>query len=164
MIGVKTYMILMMVFQNELQEWKQVEKNGMVVRWAIQQDRLHFEMTAPTRGWVAVGLNTKDQLEGTNLIMGAVEEEFYRIDDRYIVAPGNHRSMGELGSTDQIRNRYGKEDQTHTVVQFTIPTAAVDHYHQTLVAGKPYFLLMAYSAEDDFDHHSIMRTTIKINL
>lgn len=164
MIWLLTYSVLAMMIQNDLQEWKQVEKNGMTVRWTIQRNCLHFEVTAPTRGWVAVGLNTEDQLQGTNLIMGAVEEEFYRIDDRYIVAPGDHRSMTELGAIEQTCNRYGKEDEIHTVIKFSISAVAVDRYHKTLVAGKPYFLLMAYSLEDDFNHHSIMRTTTKINL
>ena len=103
-------------------------------------------------------------LKGTNLIMASVEQDFYRVDDRYIVAPGNHQSMEALGMHDQILDRYGEEHRGKTFIHFTIPLKAKDTFHVTLTEGEQYHLLMAYSLKDDFQHHSIMRTSTKIKL
>lgn len=121
-------------------------------------------MSAPTAGWLAVGFNTRNELAGTNLIMGAVEEEFYRVDDRYILKPGDHRPMTSVGAQDQILHRHGLEEGGCTTITFSIPLYSSDNYHLNLKEGRPYFVLMAYSLEDDFEHHSVMRTQIKINL
>lgn len=144
--------------------WKMVERNGMIFEWMIEGANLRGKMLAPTTGWVAIGLNTHSSLKGTNLIIGAVEQEFYRIDDRYIVAPGNHKSMIQMGVEDQIILKNGREWQGTTTIEFTIPLQSKDKYHFQLNEGSEYHLLMAFSAEDDFDHHSMMRTSTKIKL
>lgn len=144
--------------------WKQVQQNRMLVKWRIEGNQLQCEMSAPTHGWLAVGFNTNNELAGTNLIMGAVEEEFYRVDDRYIVKAGDHRPMSSVGVQDRILQRHGIEEGGKTTITFTIPLSSSDSYHLNLAEGAPYFLLMAYSLEDDFEHHSIMRTQIEINL
>ncbi|MEQ9412316.1 MAG: DOMON domain-containing protein [Cyclobacteriaceae bacterium] len=146
------------------ESWKKVERNGMVFEWRIEGAHLRCKVMAPTTGWVAIGFNTHSQLSGTHLIMGAVEQEFYRIDDRYIVAPGNHRSMIQMGVEDQITLKSGREWQGKTVIEFVIPLQSKDKYHLQLNEGSEYHLLMAFSAEDDFDHHSMMRTSTKIKL
>jgi len=150
------------VVQND--DWKKVELNGMEFEWMIEGGNLRCKIRAPTTGWVAIGFNTHPSLTGTNLIMGAVEQEFYRIDDRYIVAPGNHKSMIQMGAEDQITLKSGREWQGKTMIEFVIPLQSNDKYHLQLMEGSEYHLLMAFSAEDDFDHHSIMRTSTKIKL
>jgi len=102
---------LAIVTGNQSDGWKKVERKGMVFEWMIEGVHLRCIMSAPTLGWVAIGFNTHSGLTGTNLIMGAVEQEFYRIDDRYIVAPGNHKSMIQMGAEDQITLKSGREWQ-----------------------------------------------------
>lgn len=153
-----------MVTVIQCDSWKKVERNGMVFEWIIEGKNLRCKILAPTTGWVAIGFNTHSGLAGTNLIMGAVEQEFYRIDDRYIVAPGNHKSMIQMGVEDQIILKNGKEWQGKTAIEFIIPLQSKDKYHLQLNEGSEYHLLMAFSAEDDFDHHSMMRTSTKIKL
>ena len=80
-----------------------IEVNGMTFRWAFDGELLHCEATAPTSGWVAIGFNTRDQLSGTNLIMGAVEHDFVTIDDRYIIKPGLHKS---ISAWEALRHSY----------------------------------------------------------
>ncbi|MEQ9593048.1 MAG: DOMON domain-containing protein [Cyclobacteriaceae bacterium] len=143
---------------------KMVTKGGMTVRWKVEDEILIVTMIAQTSGWLAIGFNHSDQLAGTNLLMGAVEQGFYRVEDRFIVAPGNHKAMTELGARDQILHRHGKERNGETVIEFAIPLQATDDFHLSLQEGGEYFLLMAYSLEDDFEHHSIMRTSTKIKL
>lgn len=156
------FFVIATVIQNDV--WKKVERNGMVFEWMTEGASLRCKIRAPTQGWVAIGFNTHSGLTGTNLIMGAVEQEFYRIDDRYIVAPGNHKSMIQMGVDDQITLKNAKEWQGTTMIEFVIPLQSNDKYHLQLNKGNEYHLLMAFSAEDDFDHHSMMRTSTKIKL
>ncbi len=45
---------------------------GMTVSWHFAEGFIDITATAPTRGWVAVGFNRRDEIVGTNLVMGAV--------------------------------------------------------------------------------------------
>jgi DOMON domain len=150
--------------QAQHQDFKATTVNGMTFQWRFEKDYLQCRATAPTNGWVALGFNTKDELNGTNLIMGAVVQDYVTIDDRFIVKPGDHRSITDLGGSEALVNRSGKEVNGTTTVSFSIPLSVNDKFHHNLHEGKEYYVLMAYSQEDDFQHHSIMRTTIKLKL
>jgi len=142
----------------------QVEKNGMTVNWEIKYDRIYFEMQAPTDGWLAIGFNEKEGLVGTNLIMGTVNNRQLSMTDDYIVGFGDHQPIEKLGGSNQLLDQKGKEKEKHTSICFSLPIEAADQFHFDLKKGKTLHLLMAYSRSDDFDHHSMMRTSVKITL
>jgi hypothetical protein len=150
--------------QAQQKGFKTTTVNGMTFQWRFDKDHLQCRATAPTKGWVAIGFHTKDELRGTNLIMGAVEQGYVTIDDRFIVKPGDHQSIIELGGSEAVVQRTGKEENGTTSISFSIPVSVNDKFHHNLVEGKEYYVLMAFSQEDDFQHHSIMRTTIKLKL
>lgn len=139
-----------------------IGKNGMTVAWQIEGAQIRIAMTAPTAGWVAIGFNTADELAGTNLLMACVTDGEAVLSDRYIVAPGEHRPVGELGGTPAARLLSGSENERSTQIEFLLPLNAADRWHHTLRVGQTYTLLLAYSLEDDFAHHSIMRTSTTI--
>lgn len=141
-----------------------ITKNNMSVSWKIEGAFLHVSMSSPNQGWVAVGFNTADQLVGTNLIMAAVEKGKAVLSDRYIVAVGDHRSVADLGSRPTAKLVEGYENEQGTHITFSIPLKTMDKFHHVLEDGKTYYLLMAYSMEDDFQHHSMMRTSVMIRL
>lgn len=144
--------------------FKSIEVNGMTFLWMFNGGLLRCEASAPTTGWVAVGFNTQNELRGTNLIMGAIEQEFLNMDDQYIVKPGDHRSVIQLGGSEALTKRGGKEEDGITTISFSLPQLANDKFHHNLIQGVEYYVLLAFSQEDDFKHHSIMRTTIKLKL
>lgn len=156
-------LILLLLNQGEYPP-KRVQKNGMEVSWLIQNNRVYFEMKAPTKGWIAIGLHTKNQLQGTNLIMAAMENDRLRIEDQYIQSVGDHQKITALGGQNALLDTKGKQITEETLIAFSLPLEAVDAFHQNLKEGKTYYLLMAYSSENDFYHHSRMRTTISITL
>lgn len=143
---------------------RRVEVGGMVFEWRVEKDRLLCKLSGPTTGWVAVGFNTKAELAGTNLIMGCVEHGVVRIEDRYILQPGLHKSKLELGSSDRITDKGGQVEKGVTRLRFAIGPGAIDEFSYTLKTGEPYHILLAYSRETDFMHHSIMRTELDLVL
>lgn len=156
-LDIKTY-------RQEETTFKSVSVEGMTFHWKFSKDFLNCRVMASTTGWVAIGFNTSDQLAGTNLIMGAVKNESVIIQDHFIIEPGKHLNILELGGSDSIVKKQGKESGGSTEISFSVPLSVNDKYHHNLTEGEVIYLLMAYSQEDDFAHHSIMRRTIKIEL
>lgn len=155
------------MFQNcqaQLSNPQKIEKNDMTVEWEIRGEWLHVKMAAPTTGWVAIGLNPVEGLVGTNLIMATVEAGAVRLSDRYIVAPGDHRSIADLGGKSSLVLVEGSENKRLTTITVKMPLRASDRFHHDLEPGIKIHLLMAFSLEDDFMHHSVMRTAVEISI
>ncbi len=150
--------------QAQQKDFESVTVNGMTFHWRFDKDHLQCRATAPTKGWIAIGFNTKDELSDTNLIMGAVEQGYVTVEDRFIIKPGDHRSVIDLGGSEALMHRSGQEENGATTIAFSLPLSVNDKFHHNLYEGKEYYILMAFSQEDDFRHHSFMRTTIKIKL
>ncbi len=142
----------------------QVEYQGMKVFWTFEGKDIRFQITAPTEGWVAIGFNTRDELKGTNLIMSQVVNDFPVLSDRYILVAGDHRQVQDLGGIAAATLVSGKETPMCTRIELVVPIKASDRFHHELLPGSSIHLLLAYSQEDDFDHHSLMRTSLKIQL
>lgn len=142
----------------------QISKNGMTVTWHLEGERLHLTMKAPTQGWIAVGFNTVDELTGTNLIMGCVTNGEVTLSDRHILSPGHHQSIEKLGGTSAVQLISGQETDNETQIRFSLPLQVNDPWHLELKPGNQYHLLLAFSQEDDFLHHSMMRCAVKFSL
>lgn len=141
---------------------KKIEKNGMKICWQFNGDKVDFEVFAPTKGWLAIGFNEKSNLVGNNLIMGSVENGKVRVSDRYIVGFGNHQTVESLGGVNHLSDIEGEENKEETTIRFSVLKDALDEFHYDLLKDKEFHLLIAYSQEDDFLHHSIMRTSVEI--
>lgn len=138
---------------------------GMTFAWAYANTQLHIALRAPTRGWVAIGFNQRNQLAGTNLIMGAIlPNGTVHVQDRYIMRAGLHRAKAELGAHDRVGNAWGIENRNTTDIRFSLPITANDRYSYTLARGQQWHVLLAYSVDDDFMHHSRMRTHTIVQL
>jgi hypothetical protein len=142
----------------------QIEKNGMKVQWAYIKDRIFFEVEAPTSGWLAIGFNTSSAIEGNYLIMGHVVKGITTVIEHFTISAGNYKSFNDLNVASSIENESGQENNNQSKIKFSLPVKANNPFAKHLVAGTNYTLLLAYSQEDDFLHHSIMRTTIDIKL
>ncbi|MEL6924411.1 MAG: DOMON domain-containing protein [Bacteroidota bacterium] len=144
---------------------KTIEKNGMQVSWQLRGDYLEVEVFGPTDGWVAIGFNEKSGLKGTNLIMANVVDGKATVADHYIVGVGDPRKIKDLdGGRAHIDQVSGSEGSEGTSVKFRIYRKAKDPYHFDLMQQRQYYMLLAYSQADEFEHHSIMRTETRIEL
>ena len=143
---------------------KSVEVRGMVFAWQIEDDKLIGWLTAPVNGWLAVGFNTTMGLANTNLLMFSIENGVPEASDRYILKAGDHRPVALLGGRSAITLLKGQEYATHSTVHFEMNLAVADPWHHSLKKGQVIHLLLAYSEADDFQHHSIMRAHLEIEL
>tara|TARA_R110000850_G_scaffold84412_3_gene181173 strand:+ start:318 stop:830 length:513 start_codon:yes stop_codon:yes gene_type:complete len=141
-----------------------IQKNGMTVNWKHQGDRVFFEMSAPTNGWVAIGLNPDEGITGTYLLMGRVVNGKAELVEHYTIAPGNYQPIESLGGEIAVKDIDGEETGNSTTIRFSLPVETGSKYQTPLTQSLEYNMLIAFSRDDDFKHHSMMRTSISIKL
>jgi len=136
----------------------------MEVSWEIVGERIHFTLSAPAHGWLGIGFNENAGLKGTYLIMGNVKDGRPMVMEHYVLSPGDYRPILDLGGTSSLGDITGQEFEDKTTIRFSVPVMLDLIYKKQLGKGKSFHLLMAYSSADDFQHHSMMRTSAKITL
>ncbi len=141
-----------------------VEKNKMEVCWVVHSKTIEFTLKAPTNGWVGIGFNENTGLAGTYLLLARVKNGEPEVVEHFTHAPGNYASIKSLGAIPVVSVISGKETSASTEISFSIPTTPTHKYGKPLGAGATYNMLIAYSREDDFNHHSMMRTNVSVKL
>jgi hypothetical protein len=141
-----------------------ISQNGMIVTWYHQNERIYFGISAPTEGWVAIGFNFSDDIKGTYLLMGNVINDKPNVVEHYTVSAGNYKPIKAFAVPSQVQHIEGVENNNNTVLNFSVPVKAKSKYQKDLSPGLKYVLHIAYSREDDFQHHSMMRSTVNISL
>lgn len=145
-------------------EKKTIQKNGMTVSWYYSQDRIFFEMNAPTNGWITIGFNTSSGTKDAYLLMGNIQQDRTELVEHYTLNPGNYKPITTLNAKAQVKDIEGEEIGKQTTLQFSLPIKAFSQYQKDLKPGLEYNMILAYSREDDFQHHSMMRTSLPIKL
>ncbi|WP_190811594.1 DOMON domain-containing protein [Flagellimonas sp. S3867] len=142
----------------------EISKLGMHIKWHYGNQRIHFTLNAPTAGWLAIGFNDTEQLSGTYLLMANVIGEKTNVVEHYTVKPGNYSPISELGGYAEVKDVQGVENEFGSTISFSLPIAPTSKFKKPLKQGSEYSLLIAFSQEDDFQHHSLKRTAVPIIL
>ncbi|MGB0983993.1 MAG: DOMON domain-containing protein [Saprospiraceae bacterium] len=150
--------------QAQKEKMKTIDKNGMKVSWHFENERVYFEVSAPTNGWVTIGFNQNSEIQGAYLLMSNVIQDRVNVVEHYTISAGNYKPITELGSVAKVENIKGKEVGDSTQIAFSLPVGALSKYQKDLKPNMDYFMILAYSRADDFQHHSMMRTHIKVTL
>lgn len=143
---------------------KKISVNGMQVSWEFQQDRICFIMSAPTDGWVTIGFNETKNMTGAYLLMGRVKNAKSEVVEHFTISPGYYVTVDSLGGAAQIADVSGTQKGKNTLLRFSLPVEAKSKYQKNLSEGEKYIMILAYSRDDDYQHHSIMRTSIRVEL
>ena len=139
-------------------------KKGMEVQWHFKHSRIFFTMRAPSNGWVTIGFNTTEKMTNAYLLMGRVIKHKAEVVEHYTIAPANYKPIWTLDGEIQVQDVTGYQKANTSVLQFSLPMVAVGKYQKDLSPGSTYIMILAYSQEDDFQHHSTMRTSINVEL
>lgn len=143
---------------------KIVSKNKMNVSWHFENERIYFEMSAPTDGWVTIGFNAQSETTGAYLLMGNIINGKVNVVEHFTESPGNYSPITKLGAESQVDNIEGIEKNNNTLINFSLPKKAFSKYQKDLLEGNEYTMIIAFSREDDFQHHSMMRTSEIVKL
>ena len=143
---------------------KSAEVGGMQISWKYIDGYIEFNVSAPNDGWVALGFNQKNDIKDTHLLMFSTDGERQDFQELYVKAAGNPVQVSELfeKTTDIV---YSCEEEGKTTqVLFRIALNTYPEYSTSLNKGTEVWLICAFSEDDDFEHHSMMRKHVKVVL
>lgn len=138
----------------------------MEIGWFNDAEYLYAYMDAPTNGWVSIGFDPDNRMQGANFIIGAVVNGELDIIDAWGVTPTgpNHPPDEQLGGADDIVAAAGVERDGRTIIEFQIPLDSGDPYDKPLSPGGTYPILVAFGASTDLFSYHGFRDTAQITL
>lgn len=121
--------------------------------WHHDDTFLYVAMEGDTTGWVAVGLDPDNGMQGASYLFGFVDDGEAMLWDAYGTAPTgpNHPPDEDLGGTDDIVAFTGVEEAGITRFEAQIPLDSGDPYDKALEPGETYPIIVAIGGEDDFN-------------
>lgn len=141
-----------------------IELGGMSYTHDLSEESITITLSAPTTGWVALGFNNEDDIVGSDLIMLRIKDGQIEGQDLFVKGHGDPRKDESLGGTQDIEILHGEEKNGVTSITFKRSLRATDYTDFSLEKGAPLWIILAYSVDDDFAHHSRMRKHKKIIL
>ena len=143
---------------------KSVEVGGMDISWRYIDNYIEFKLSAPNDGWVALGFNQKNDIKDTHLLMFSINGDRQDFQELYVQEAGNPVQISKIfdKSTDIVYSC--EEENKKTSVLFRIALNTYPEFSASLKEGTEIWLICAYSEEDDFEHHSMMRKHVKVVL
>ncbi len=143
------------------------EAAGVTFHWTNDAEYLYAALSAETIGWVSVGFNPENRMQGANYIYGYVADSTAFVEDMFGVSPagpGSHPADEGLGGGNDVVEYAGSEQGGVTVIEFKIPLDSGDEYDKSLVPGETYRIVLAVGAADDLDSYHTGRGTSEITL
>lgn len=141
-----------------------VVKNEMTANISLEQNEVIIDLTAPKKGWFMIGLDRDNNLQNARLffvriINNEMEVEEHRTDFSY---PAPYHKM-TLYNSKLIEKSFFNSSPEENRAVFKIPLQGEFPDQVNLEVSQTIYVILAYSNENDFDHHSAMRTSIKAN-
>jgi hypothetical protein len=134
---------------------------GIEIRWQNDAETLYVGLVSPGTGWVAIGFDPEDKMQGANIILGAIVGGRLVIEDQFGTSPISHSPDG----SQEILKAAGKEAGGKTTIEFAIPLASPDPADTLLERGKSYRVIVAYHAtSDDLNSKHTARATTTLTL
>lgn len=133
------------VFPGEYTRSLTEPSTGMRVLWRNDADSLVMAMIAPGVGWVSVGLDPVDAMQGADYILAAVRDGELVIEDHF----GTGRFRHTKDSQQDVLEAAGTESEGKTIVEFRIALDSGDSADKLLVPSETYPLLVAFHATSD---------------
>lgn len=142
-----------------------LESGDMTFSWSLEADRINVELTAKTTGWVGVGFDPENAMGGANIIIGAVKDGKFKVEDHYADRKRGHSPDEKLGGKNDVMNAAGSEENEVTTISFSFPLKTDDKYDKPIVTDGPMKIMLAYGAgKDSFKTRHPYRSVYEINL
>ena len=126
-----------------------IDVAGVTVSWVHDGEYLAVGLVSPGAGYVSIGFDPAQRMEGANFILAAVDGEAVMTRDDIGTGPFAHQPDTDRGGTDDILEAAGEESEAGTTIEFVIPLDSGDAYDKALVPGRSYTILVGYHASND---------------
>jgi hypothetical protein len=138
----------------------------VTVHWRNDAEYLYIAFAGDTEGWVSVGLDPEQRMQGANYLLGAVTDGEAQIWDAYGQGPvgPTHPPDTEIGGTDDIVAYAGLEEEGTTLFEVQIPLDSGDEYDKPLEPGRTYPIIVAVGSSDEYNASHTARAAGEITL
>jgi len=142
-----------------------VDVKDMSFSWKIAGSDLNIKISGKSNGWVGIGFNPTDQMEGANYILGYVKGGKAKLSDDYGDSKRGHKNDEKLGGTTDVKLIGGEEKGKVTTLEFSIPLNSGDKYDSVLDVNGTTVVLLSYGGKrDSFKAKHKFRSVVKVNL
>ena len=94
---------------------------GVSLQWKLDGEEIDVILSAETKGWVAVGFNPTQMMQGANIIIGYVEDGEVKLRDDYGSWLTSHSSDESNGGGAHVTLVEGEEKKGRTTLRFILP-------------------------------------------
>ena len=145
-------------------ETYQVSTNRMEASFEYVKPSMKVTLTAPNKGWFLIGFNSDAGLENARLVFVRVVDNMVELEEHRtsFKFPMPYHQINQE-NTHRIHLVEYTSDERRSSVTFTFAAQSQNTTQIDMRKEQPLYITLAYSNEVDFNHHSVMRTTIKIN-
>ncbi len=146
-------------------EYQHTLKSGDIqFSWTIEGEKIHVELSAKTTGWLGVGFDPEDAMEGANIIIGAVKDGKVRIEDHYGDRKRGHSSDEDLGGNNDVIDPAGTEKDGVTTISFTYPLDTGGTFDKVINPEGTSRIMLAYGAgRPSFKSRHPYRSVYEVN-
>ncbi|MEM9078443.1 MAG: DOMON domain-containing protein [Bacteroidota bacterium] len=137
-----------------------LKASGIAFTYEVVGDSLECQLNAPTNGWIGVGFNDKNSIVGSDLLLFNIVDGIPSCTDLFVKGIGSPVRDDKNGGKNTINLRGGIERKSYTSITFSIPLDSGDPNDFLLLPNKEAWLILAFSVNDDFEHHSRVRRHI----
>ena len=136
------------------------------VWWYNDGESLTMAVQAPAEGWVGVGLDPDNGMQGADFKLAALVDGETRVTDAWGTQPTgpNHPPDTELGGTDDIEESAVVTEDGTTRFEFRIPLDSGDQYDKPLDPGSTYPIIVAYAGSNEYNSYHTFRLPGEITL
>ncbi len=143
----------------------EVQAEKMSFAWTVSGDRLDVKLTAATTGWVGIGFNPTDGMQGGNYILGYVKDGKVTLSDDFGDSSMSHKADDKLGGTEDATLVGGSEENGKTTIEFSIPLNSADANDGKIDVNADNVVVLAYGPDrDSFKVKHKVRKVLKVNL
>lgn len=130
-----------------------LEKEGFLLKWETQGDKLLVTVKAETKGWIGFGIGATSVMKDANIIICWVDDNtgIAMAEDHFGSGRFTHKSDIREGGSQNVSVLTGTQTDTTTEITFTIPLDSGDEYDKPLVRGESYRLLLASNNSDNIN-------------
>ncbi len=143
----------------------EVQVGKMSFAWTVSGDRLEVKLTAATTGWVGIGFNPTDGMQGGNFILGYVKDGKVTLSDDFGDSSMSHKADDKLGGSENATVVGGSEENGNTTIELSIPLNSGDAKDGKIDVNADNLVALAYGPDrDSFKVKHKVRKELKINL
>ena len=125
--------------------WNRAELGGgFVFEWTIDGEEIEGKVSAPTTGWVSIGFNPTNRMQGATYVIGYVRNNTVNMRHDWGHSPTGHQAVTTAGGTSRLITLGGSEQGGRTELHFRLPMDPGDRFFSPIKAGETNTVIWAF--------------------